>query len=211
MRARLSSLLAVTAILATPVAWSAATGPAPASALDDISNAYRGKASYNEALEVLKEADAYDATGANAKEAEAAYRRARKKFQEATTWAPDLAEAWNGVGYTQRKLGSYIAALSAYEQALKIRPGFPEAIEYRGEAYLGLNRIEDAKQTYLELFDAHRPLADKLLHSMRAWIQAQRTATKNTDVAALADFEKWVNERPPPLPTSNSSSSWGET
>jgi tetratricopeptide (TPR) repeat protein len=179
--------------------------------LEEISNAHRGKGSYNEALEVVKEADAYDATGANAKEAEAAYRRARKKFQEATTWAPDLAEAWNGLGYTQRKLGSYIAALSAYEQALKIRPGFPEAIEYRGEAYLGLKRIEDAKQTYLELFEVRRALADKLLNSMHAWIQAQRAATKNVDVAALTDFEKWVNERPPPLSTSNASSSWGET
>jgi tetratricopeptide (TPR) repeat protein len=211
MRTPLSSLLAVTAMLAMPLAWSAATGPIPASPLEEISNVHRGKASYNEALEVVKEADAYDATGANAKEAEAAYRRARKKFQEATTWAPDLAEAWNGVGYTQRKLGSYIAALSAYEQALKIRPGFPEAIEYRGEAYLGLNRIEDAKQTYLELFDVRRALADKLLISMHAWIQAQRAATKNVDVAALTDFEKWVNERPPPLSTSNASSSWGET
>jgi tetratricopeptide (TPR) repeat protein len=211
MRTPLSSLLAVTAMLAMPLAWSAATGPVPASPLEEISNAHRGKGSYNEALEVVKEADAYDATGANAKEAEAAYRRARKKFQEATTWAPDLAEAWNGLGYTQRKLGSYIAALSAYEQALKIRPGFPEAIEYRGEAYLGLKRIEDAKQTYLELFEVRRALADKLLNSMHAWIQAQRAATKNVDVAALTDFEKWVNERPPPLSTSNASSSWGET
>ena len=160
-----------------------------------MSNKDRATASYNEALEALKEADAFDASGGNAKDAEKAYRRARKKFQDATTWAPELAEAWNGVGYTQRKLGSYIAALSAYEQALKLKPGYAEAIEYRGEAFLGLNRIEDAKQAYLDLFAANRTLSNTLLESMRSWIQARRATPNGVEVAALTELEKWVNER----------------
>ena len=35
-----------------------------------------------------------------------------------------------------RKLGNYDIALSAYERALALHPGYPEALEYRGEAFL---------------------------------------------------------------------------
>ena len=33
-------------------------------------------------------------------------------------------------------------------QALEIEPDYPEAIEYRAEAYLGLNRIDEAQNAY---------------------------------------------------------------
>jgi len=177
------------AVLSAPVIWAAATGPMP-EANASVSNEGRGRAAYNAALQLLKKADALTGTAA-----QDAYKRARKQFQEATTWAPELAEAWNGVGYTQRKLGSHIAALAAYEQALRLKPGYPEAIEYRGEAFLGLNRIDDAKQAYLELFAAHRGLSDLLLESMRGWIQSRRETPEGVDVAAINELEAWVQER----------------
>ena len=37
------------------------------------------------------------------------------------------------------------SAKPLYDEALRLSPAYNEAIEYRGEAYLGLNRIEDAK------------------------------------------------------------------
>ena len=105
-----------------------------------------------------------------------------------------MHEAWNYVGYTNRKLGNYDAALTAYEQALTLKPGFPDALEYRGEAFLGLNRISDAQQAYLDLFAGNRGLADKLLTAMKSWVQTQR-ASSNADANAVNELDKWVQER----------------
>jgi tetratricopeptide (TPR) repeat protein len=191
MKARWSVFFALTALCVAPVSWSAASGGFPESPREQMSNEDRGKASYNAALKVMKEAD----ETADPKKAEGLYKKARKKFQDATTWAPQLAEAWNGVGYTQRKLGSYVAALSAYEQALTLKPGYGEAIEYRGEAFLGLNRIDDAKQAYLDLFAANRALSATLLDSMRTWVTTRRATPNGVDEAALTELEKWITER----------------
>jgi len=103
-----------------------------------------------------------------------------------------MAEAWNGLGYSQRKLGDYDTALASYERALTLKPGYPEATEYRGEAYLALNRIDDAKQAYLDLFATNRTLADTLMTAMKKWITAQKSGANQ---AAAADLAKWVEER----------------
>jgi hypothetical protein len=69
-----------------------------------------------------------------------------------------------------------------------LRAGYPEATEYRGEAYLALNRTEDAKQAYLDLFAVNRELAGKLLESMKKWTASP--GRKKDDVADLNDFIK---------------------
>jgi tetratricopeptide (TPR) repeat protein len=121
-----------------------------------------------------------------------AYTRARAAFQDAAQSDPTMAEAWNGLGYSQRKLGDYDTALASYGRALTLKPGYPEATEYRGEAYLALNRIDDAKQAYLDLFATHRALADTLMNAMKKWIAAQKSgATK----ASAVDLSKWIDER----------------
>jgi len=124
-------------------------------------------------------------------EAKKAYTTARAKFQEATKEDPNLAQAWNGLGYSSRKLGDYKAALTAYDKAIELRPGYPEATEYRGEAYLALNRTEDAKQAYLDLFAVNRSLAAKLLDSMKTWA----TANRKSKAEDAADLEEFVTER----------------
>ncbi len=57
--------------------------------------------------------------------------------------------------------------------ARRSSPGFPDAIEYRGEAYLGLNRVDDAKQAYLEMLAADRKQADTLMAAMQNWVAAE--------------------------------------
>src|SRR5207302_1370969 len=79
----------------------------------------------------------------------------------------------NYVGYSNRKLGNYDAALAAYEKALTLKPGYADAIEYRGEAYLGLNRISDTQQAYLDLYASTRAPAAKLLPAMQSLLAAQ--------------------------------------
>ena len=53
-------------------------------------------------------------------------------------------------------------------------PGFPDAIEYRGEAFLALNRIDDAKQAYMDLFASDRKQAETLMKAMGDWVTQRK-------------------------------------
>ena len=194
---------------ALPAAWAAGGGnmsmprmntPQPTSTED------QAKSSYNDGVRDVKKADKYQAAAdeqTDAKKKEKALREAKEhyssalaKFTQAVKLDPRMHEAWNYVGYTNRKLGDYEIALAAYERALSLHPGYPEALEYRGEAFLALHRIADAQQAYLDLFAANRQLADKLLTAMKGWVSTQRTATNDgADANAVDAFDKWVQER----------------
>jgi tetratricopeptide (TPR) repeat protein len=201
--------LAMSLIVAAPAAWSlgdppvpipkpaAGAGPggagrpgAPAQTPD-----LQAKILYNEGIDVLRRADNAAARADGADDARTLYSLALGKFQRAVRLDPKMHEAWNYVGYSQRKLGDYDAALEAYEQALALRPGYPEAIEYRAEAYLALKRFKDAEQAYLDLFGTNRAIAGKLLEAMKTWIAAQHSAPAGGDVTAVSDLDKWVQER----------------
>ena len=54
------------------------------------------------------------------------------------------AEAHNLSGHAWRKLGDYQRALTLYDEALALNPHHRGALEYLGEAYLELDRPEDA-------------------------------------------------------------------
>ncbi len=191
MRIRAILILSATLVLATPLAWSipgdalgdAGSGPAAAPAAQD-------SATYNDALTLMKKGDALGAQPA----AHDAYASARAKLQSLVGRSPQLAEAWNSLGYTQRRLGSYDDSLASYARALDLKPGYPEALEYRGEAYLRLNRLHDAKQAYLDLFAKNRKIAATLLESMKVWLKAQQ-ASRTVDASELTDLQQWVQER----------------
>ena len=104
----------------------------------------------NSGLKRLEKADQIEPK--NPKQARKEYEAALKDFQAAAESAPDNYRAHNGAGYSLRKLGNYERALASYERALALAPTSSEAIEYRAEAYLGLNRLDDAKQAYMHLF-----------------------------------------------------------
>jgi tetratricopeptide (TPR) repeat protein len=72
---------------------------------------------------------------------------------------PWLDNAHNLMGFAYRKLGDYPAALDAYAKALSLNPHNRGALEYLGEAYLELDRPDDAKATLDRLADACRLLA----------------------------------------------------
>lgn len=160
----------------------------------------QAQSSLEAGLAALKDADALEdqnaGTVSKAKDLppalKEAYVRARKAFQDAAASDPSMAEAWNGLGYSQRRLGDYDTALASYARALTLQPGYPEATEYRGEAYLALNRVDDAKQAYLDLFATNRALADTLMTAMKKWIAAQKSGAHQ---ATAADLAKWVEER----------------
>ncbi len=129
------------------------------------------------------------------KKARSEYEKALKDFQRATELVPNMFQAYNGMGFAYRKMGDYDKALEMYGTALQMAPGFPDAIEYRGEAFLALNRIDDAKQAYLDLFASDRKQAETLMKAMGDWVTQRKAGPAGVDPAALAAFEGWMKER----------------
>jgi tetratricopeptide (TPR) repeat protein len=131
-----------------------------------------------------------------AAKARSEFEKSLKDFRSAAQLNPQLFQAYNGMGFAYRKTGDYTKALEMYDQAIKMAPGFfSEAVEYRAEAYLGLNRLDDARKAYLDLFAADRKQADILMAAMKAWVASHRTDAGGIDPAAVSDFEKWIGER----------------
>ncbi|HVH83114.1 MAG TPA: tetratricopeptide repeat protein [Steroidobacteraceae bacterium] len=160
---------------------------------------------YSDGVGYVKKADKADLEAAHAsdggkkeralRDARDRYASAHGKFEQAVRLDPQRYEAWNYVGYTSRKLGHYDDALAAYDRALALKPDYPDAIEYRGEAYLAVNRLADAKQAYLDLFAGNRALAAKLLTAMKDWVAAQRAAPASDHAASLDELDQWIQER----------------
>jgi tetratricopeptide (TPR) repeat protein len=86
------------------------------------------------------------------------WKAAEAAFRVALSRQAAFPEAWNELGFTLRNQGRYAESLTAYEEALRLRPDFPEALAYLGEAYLALGRLEDARRLVdrLRVLDAPR-------------------------------------------------------
>jgi tetratricopeptide (TPR) repeat protein len=160
-------------------------------------NAYNsGIAHKNKGLKL--EADAAKATKNREKilgKAKDEYGKALKDFKKAMEIKPDAYQAFNGMGFALRKTGEPVKALEMYDKALSLAPGFPDALEYRGEAYLALNRIDDAKAAYLELFAKDREQAGQLMKAMTDWVATRQTDPAGVDPGAVAAFDTWIKER----------------
>jgi tetratricopeptide (TPR) repeat protein len=165
----------------------------------------QAKDAYNSGVRSIKKAKEYDSDAAKAPspekaakaqdKAHQAYSKALEQFIDATAKQPSMYEAWNYIGFANRHLGNYGDSLSAYAKALELNPNYPDAIEYRGEAYLGLNRLDDAKQAYMSLFGNSRGLADELMTAMHHWIDARRKDAQGVAPENLEAFSQWVEER----------------
>ena len=165
----------------------------------------QAKDAYNSGVRSIKKAQDYDSDAAKASspdkaakaqdKANKAYSKALEQFIDAVAKQPTMYQAWNYIGFANRHLGNYDDSLSAYAKALELNPNYPDAIEYRGEAYLGLNRVDDAKQAYMSLFSNSRGLADELMTAMRHWIDARRKDAQGVAPENLEAFSQWVEER----------------
>lgn len=79
------------------------------------------------------------------KDAEKRFRRALERGEKATTLDPKYYEAWNLVGYANRKLKDYDRAVASYQRCLDIKSDYAPAREYLGEAYLEMGKLDLAK------------------------------------------------------------------
>lgn len=123
------------------------------------------------------------------------YNRAIKDYERAVDHYPRFYQAHSSLGFALRKVDRFEESLAAYNVSLDINPYFDEAIEYRGEAYLGLNRLDEAKEAYIELFQNDRVLADQLMAAMMAWVAARRDDADGLDTAVVEQFAEWVEQR----------------
>lgn len=123
------------------------------------------------------------------------YGKAIPLLRNATDKVPSFHQAFSALGYALRKSGNYDESLEAYDRALQLAPRYGEAIEYRAEAYLGLNRMDDAKKAYIQLFNLDRALADQLMEAMGKWLENRRAEPAGLSAEALDEFGAWCKER----------------
>jgi tetratricopeptide (TPR) repeat protein len=198
-------LMLATACTAFGAGGGQMPSPMPTQARESLTPEDQARNDYNAGVRLVEKADQLTTDAMHQADerkktkalskADQAYAAAMKKFSHATELQPSNYQAWNYIGYTNRKVGKYEAALAAYDHALRLKPDYAEAIEYRGHAYLGLNRLADAKAAYLALFAGNRQLAATLLAAMQEWLGDHRGGVAGVDGATVESFASWVSER----------------
>jgi tetratricopeptide (TPR) repeat protein len=106
-----------------------------------------------------------------------------------------MYDAWNQVGYVHLRLGAYRESVDDYNHTLTLKPDLLEAIDNRAKAYLGVDRLDEAKAAYMDLFFHARPLADDLMASMQVWMQTHRASAGGVRAGDIDSFDKWLQER----------------
>ena len=129
------------------------------------------------------------------KKAAKEFAKAASDYRQATQLNNKMHQAYSDLGFCLRKTGDYVGALEAYNRALSLAPAYAPAIEYRAEAYLGLDQVEDAKKAYLDLFPNDRSHADELLAAMKGWVQKRQGDPGKMTPEMVQSFSTWVQER----------------
>ncbi len=81
------------------------------------------------------------------------FKKAKKLFKKAVKDNPENADAWNYLGFSNRKLEKFDQALDAYQKALAINPDHLGANEYLGELFLQTGELEKARERLKKLND----------------------------------------------------------
>ena len=124
-----------------------------------------------------------------------AYSRALDEFTEALSNKGDMVEAWDNVGFVHLRLGAYQESIDDYNHALALKPDLMDAIEHRAEAYLAVDRIDDVRAPYMDLYNHDPVLAAQLMTAMQKWMNDHQTDAKGMRPADIAAFGKWLSER----------------
>jgi len=103
------------------------------------------------------------------------YARALSLMQKVVDSDPRNADAWNYLGFSQRNLRRFDAALAAYQKALAIDPGHRGANEYLGELYLQTGNLAKA-QGRLEKLGSLCPSGCKELDDLKKAVRAFEAA-----------------------------------
>jgi tetratricopeptide (TPR) repeat protein len=194
------AVLMVAALAVRPLPLQAAGGSsAPSVSPDDqAAEAYDRGLRYRDEAWELEEKSATAEGPEQAKllaKAQKEYEKAIRAFRTAIEASPRMHQAHGSLGYALRKTGAWEESVAAYNRALELEPGYTEAIEYRAEAYLGLNRLDEVKDAYLELFRTDRERADELMTAMQGWIEQRTADPAGLGAATIEEFAAWVSAR----------------
>ena len=93
--------------------------------------------------------------------------------------AKNNAEALNGLGYTNRKLGNFKTAIGYYMKALAIDPNYLDAREYLGEGYASAGKLDLARQQLAEIEQRGGKTVEQYLDLAKAIDEAVKNASAN--------------------------------
>ena len=79
------------------------------------------------------------------------YPAAIKKLKQAIKADKENADAWNLLGFASRKSGDTEAAKHAYEMALSIDKEHLGALEYQGELFITMGKLDSAQENLARL------------------------------------------------------------
>ncbi len=185
----------------TPIVPSGDEPSAPATEKPDAA----AKKAFNAGMKSLNKAKEYEAVAASAsnpdKKGKAmekvgdAYNKALDQFTEALSNKGDMVDAWNNVGYVHLRLGAYAEAIDDYNHTLALKPDLTEATLHRGEAFLAVDRLDDAKAAYMDLFNHAPALAEQLMSAMQKWQTDHRADPHGMRAGDVDAFGKWLQER----------------
>lgn len=119
-------VLGLALLMLSSAAWAASSGGGSSSSSSSAAEGGSGKQNeaqqmYDRGMQLVKEGD---------------FHGALQRFQGAHKKDRNNAEYLNMVAYTQRKVGNLEDAFDTYERVLGMKPNFPQAREYLGEAHL---------------------------------------------------------------------------
>ena len=106
------------------------------------------------------------------------YAAAVPLLQAVVATEPKDADAFNYLGYSQRKLGDRQAALTNYLRALALKPEHLGANEYLGELYLEMGQFEKAQER-LKVLDGACFFGCEEYRELKAAIKAYRAKTSS--------------------------------
>ena len=204
-------LMGVSLAVVNPGLWASGGSPVPRPGGSSNPNIVRkspqeeAEDHYNAGLKLRDKALSYERDAAQAttdkerakleKKAKQEFEKSISEFRTATQKNPRFHEAYSDLGFALRKTGDYPTALETYDRALALDPSYSPAIEYRAEAYLALDRVEDSKKSYMTLLSIDRGRADELLKAMKGWVEKRKADPGGMTPDAVQEFSKWVDER----------------
>ena len=91
------------------------------------------------------------------------YGKAQKVLRIYTRKKKDDADGWTLLAFSSRKLGSYANAEKYYEKALELDPENKAALEYQGELFVVLDRLQMANENLNKLKSLCPDKCDELI------------------------------------------------
>ncbi len=134
--------------------------PQNADAKNELAGVYIQQNKYDEAEKLLKDIMKTDATNAGPPTTlgflylnTGRYAEAETQFTKVTLLAPTSGTAYYNLGLLRNKEGKYNEAVGLFQKALTLNPKSENAHADLAYAYLGLGRVDDARQQYNQLIN----------------------------------------------------------